>query len=791
MTFLMPQARLCGFVAAARHMKRRYDLDWLRVIAFALLMLFHTGMLFSTWSWHVKNLETSDYFDYVMRFLHSWRMPLLFFISGSAVWFAMDKFSAGRYFLERQKRLLLPLVFGMLVIIPPQVYFERLYQQQHYDSFLDFYRTIFTSGSYPQGNLSWHHLWYVPYIWAYSMLLFPVFIWLRSSKGRSFLAVMGRWLQRPGVVFLLFVPSALIEVALRPFWPGDACNLIADWGNFTHKLSFFMIGFILASSEGVYDVLARQRKALVIAGMISFTLLTPFWYTQIRLPAWTTIPYRFLANFQIWMWILAALGFGRRYLSFNHPVLRYANEAVYPFYILHQTVIILLGYFLVRMNVGIPLTFVLTATATFFICSLIYAVLIRPWNPIRVLFGMGAKPSGARTEKLGSTGERERAPMLSGLTKVGGLVGLVAAFVFLVASGCSAKRGTIGWYTVPAPSLAGNEMGVSPQQPLAVYRPPSYAEEPSRRFPVVYWLPNFNTLAWRYTGATFQGFRLKESMDRLIKAGTLPPMIVVIPNAANSLGGSWYHNNQLTGRWEDYIAGDLVAYVDSHFSTIAKPKGRALAGHGMGGLGALNLGLSHPEIFGSVCAVSPAALDHDGLKASGLLAGKSLAAFNSLVETWRPLDLGEQKRLLREYAQVRLNSYSRNEQFQGVLISCAAAFACDPGLPFPHLPLSVDPEGHPQEKLATALEKGMGDWESKLARHAAQKAQAQRFIIEYGRHDEYEWIRRGAEHMSTLLRGQGIACDLQVSEGRHDNTLGRRLETAILPAIGAALKQQE
>ena len=72
-------------------MKRRYDLDWLRMIAFALLMLFHTGMLFSTWSWHVKNLETSDYFDYVMRFLHSWRMPLLFFISGSAVWFAMDQ----------------------------------------------------------------------------------------------------------------------------------------------------------------------------------------------------------------------------------------------------------------------------------------------------------------------------------------------------------------------------------------------------------------------------------------------------------------------------------------------------------------------------------------------------------------------------------------------------------------------------------------------------------------------------------------------------------------------------
>lgn len=772
-------------------MKRRYDLDWLRVIAFALLMLFHTGMLFSSWSWHVKNLETSDYFDYVMRFLHSWRMPLLFFISGSAVWFAMDKFSAGRYFLERQKRLLLPLVFGMLVIIPPQVYFERLYQQQHYASFLDFYQTIFTSGSYPEGNLSWHHLWYVPYIWAYSMLLFPVFLWLRTPKGRALLAGMGRWLQRPGVVFLLFVPSALIEVVLRPFWPGDACNLIADWGNFTHKLSFFLIGFILASSEGVYDALARQRKALLFTGMVSFVLLIPFWYMQIRLPSWTTIPYRFLANFQVWMWILTALGFGRCYLSINHPVLRYANEAVYPFYILHQTVIIILGYYLVRLNWGIPLTFAVTAAATFLICSLLYGLLIRPWNPMRVLFGMGAMRAGAQTEKPAITGEREPAPMLSGLTRAGGFVALVVGLVLLVASGCSVKRGTIRWHTVPAPSLAGNEMGVSVQQPLALYLPPAYAEEPTRCFPVVYWLPNFNTLAWRYTGATFQGFRLKESMDRQIKAGTLPQMIVVIPNAANSLGGSWYHNNELTGRWEDYLADDLVNYVDSHLRTIAKPEARALAGHGMGGVGALNLGLSHPQIFGSVYAMSPAALDQDGLQASGLLAGKGLAEWNSVVETWHPLELGEQKRRFRDDVQVKLNSYTSYEQFQGVLISCAAAFACDPGLPFPHLALGVDLEGHPEEQLATSLEKGLGDWETKLARHAALKPQAQRFIIEYGRDDEYEWIRRGAEHVSTLLRGQGIACDLQVSEGRHDNTLGRRLETAMLPAIGKFLKQQE
>ena len=141
-------------------MERRYDLDWLRVMAFALLMLFHTGMMFSSWDWHIKNLETSESFDLVMQFVHQWRMPLLFFISGSAIWFAMDRYSTWRYLLERQKRLLLPLFFGIVVVIPPQIYFERLYHHQQYDSFWDFYRTVFTTGSYPQGNLSWHHLWY-------------------------------------------------------------------------------------------------------------------------------------------------------------------------------------------------------------------------------------------------------------------------------------------------------------------------------------------------------------------------------------------------------------------------------------------------------------------------------------------------------------------------------------------------------------------------------------------------------------------------------------------------------
>ena len=369
-------------------MERRYDLDWLRVIAFGLLMLFHTGMMFSTWDWHVKNIETSDTFDFVMGFLHQWRMPLLFFISGSAVWFAMGRYSTWQYVLERQKRLLLPLIFGMLVVIPPQVYHERLYHLQQYDSFWDFYRTLFTLGSYPEGNMSWHHLWYIPYIWTYSMLLLPLCLWLRSSSGSALLARVLDRLENPLWLFLLVVPSALSDVLLRPFWPGDADNLFADWGNFTHKLTFFVAGFVLASGGRVYDRIAAHRSKFLAVGIAMFGLLVLLRFSPVRPSAAVVAGYRALNNVQIWMWLLAALGFGRRYLSFNHPFLRYATEAVYPFYILHQTVIIILAYHLAYLNWSIPVKFGLVATATFFIMWLIYMLAIRPWNVMRVAFGM-------------------------------------------------------------------------------------------------------------------------------------------------------------------------------------------------------------------------------------------------------------------------------------------------------------------------------------------------------------------------------------------------------------------
>lgn len=196
--------------------QRRFELDWLRVLAFGVLILFHTGMMFNTWDWHVKNNVTVEWIEIVMAFFNQWRMPLLFFISGAAVWFMLDKYSPGRFVLERHKRLLFPLVVGMLIVIPPQVYYERLFQGATF-SFAEFYKTIFSFVPYPEGNFSWHHLWYLPYIFVYSLVALPLLMLLKSAAGQKYVSAFVQWFSKGSHIYLPFAVIAVSEVSLRPF----------------------------------------------------------------------------------------------------------------------------------------------------------------------------------------------------------------------------------------------------------------------------------------------------------------------------------------------------------------------------------------------------------------------------------------------------------------------------------------------------------------------------------------------------------------------------------------------
>lgn len=762
---------------------RRYDLDWLRVIAFTLLMFFHTGMMFTSWDWHVKNLETSPGLQFIMKFLHEWRMPLLFFISGSAVWFLLQRLSGWQFFLNRQKRLLLPLMFGIYVIIPPQIYYERLYHLQSFSSFLDFYRTVFTSGSYPEGNLSWHHLWYVPYIWAYALVTLPLLTLARSAKGRPWVDRLGSGLARPWALFLLFLPGALAEILLRPYYPGDFNNLLSDWANFTHKLTFFLAGFFLAPSTRVSDVIATHRLKFLAAGFVSFLVLQAVWTGRLH-PG--PVAYRLMSNFNIWMWLLAALGFGRHYLSFNHPALKYANEAVYPFYILHQTIIVILGYHLFPLNLVIPGKFLVLLTGTFAITWVLYEFVVKPWNVLRVLFGMKA---------------RKTDPTLSDVSQTEGTLALrelrawcAARRVPLGATILMAFIGALSWalfssssprvlsYVLDAPSLATNVFGVPARQRVAVCLPPGY-ERSQRRYPVIYFLPNFNTHLWSYTGGAYQGYRLRADQD----------VIIVIPNTAHFAGTGCYQDSPLAGNWATFICEDVVRFVDANFRTLATPGARGLAGHGVGGAGALDLGLKRPDLFGAVYAMSAPLFDAKGLEDFGVLSEPQLSRWQEHLREWQPLEDFYKRRAFRDFMHTGLNSYSPRLHFETLHVSYGAAVLPDLSLPFPHIGFPAPSSSVlTNPVIRSRFEQAFGNWPAKLAGYARGERRLAAITIEYGKNnDEYQWIQRGATFVAGLMKSTGVPCELVASPGGHESTLGQRLELGMLPTLARQLQQSE
>jgi surface polysaccharide O-acyltransferase-like enzyme len=371
-----------------RNYQRRSDLDWLRVLAFTLLILFHTGMGFNTWNWHVKNNETTKLFEYIMIFLNQWRMPLLFFISGSAVWFAMDKYGTGRFAWERIKRLLIPLIFGMLVIVPPQVYFERVSQGVQFDSYAGFYETVFQLIPYPEGNFSWHHLWYLPYILIFSLLMLPVFTYLKKPVGKGRLNRVMNLLSTGKWVYFCFVPLMVSQWCLRPFWPDNFANLIDDWAQFTGTLIIFCLGFIFASNESIWKKLENSRITFVLLGSGTVTILYFYWYTDLNFGILDGAVYWALKSANIWFWICVCLGFGSKYLRFKNRFLQYANQAVYPFYVIHQTITVALVFYIRDWPIGIFPKFILVALLTFLISWVLYEFPIKRSNLIRPLFGL-------------------------------------------------------------------------------------------------------------------------------------------------------------------------------------------------------------------------------------------------------------------------------------------------------------------------------------------------------------------------------------------------------------------
>jgi peptidoglycan/LPS O-acetylase OafA/YrhL len=371
----------------------RYDfLDWLRVIAIFVLLFYHTGMLFVGWGWHIENGDTIAALERPMDIAHRLRMPLLFVIAGAGMWFAMGRRTAGEMVRERSLRLLLPLVFGMFFVVSPQVFYERVFRGDWDGGYVQFFiERVLQLRPYPAGDFSWHHLWFIAYLYVYVLVLMPFMAWWRRANIQL----------RPGAwLFALALPLGSNEALLKPIYP-ETHALIGDWYTFNHYLLLTLYGFVLASMPGVWHWLGERRRGALGIGLCVLgggLLLIDAGVLQRG-----TAADSLLANVFTWVWLLVFLGYGYRHLSFSSGLLRWARDASYPVYILHQTVIIAIGYSVIQQPWHAWTKYLVVLLATMGVCAVLYETCVRRTRPTRALFGMktaSPAPADVCAEKL-------------------------------------------------------------------------------------------------------------------------------------------------------------------------------------------------------------------------------------------------------------------------------------------------------------------------------------------------------------------------------------------------------
>ena len=375
-------------------MNRRYELDWLRVLATLLVFLYHSSRFFNQNDWVVKNIDTYVWVEMWAVFAMTWLMPLFFVISGMSLFYAIGKSGGWRtFYTGKFQRLMIPVLVGSVTHVAIQVYLERVTHGQFSGSFFSFlpyyfnglYRGIGIEG----GNFCFigMHLWYLLFLFIDSIICYHLFVWLKGS-GRVFLDRMTNILAMPILIIVwlsipLFLMKQIIPAAILNFGAGS-------WG-FIYYIWYLIAGFIMMSSERIQKIIKNQCWIFLSLGMIlsSATLFSlfgpPHMVPPARIDHWA---HSLIYFFSAWCWILAILGFGMRFLAFDRPFLQTANEGVLPFYILHQSVLTGVGFFVMQWKIHDFLKWAIVFTGSFLMILALYNLLVRKFDLLRFLFGM-------------------------------------------------------------------------------------------------------------------------------------------------------------------------------------------------------------------------------------------------------------------------------------------------------------------------------------------------------------------------------------------------------------------
>jgi peptidoglycan/LPS O-acetylase OafA/YrhL len=393
---------------------RRHDLDWVRILAFAVLIAYHSGMYYVDWDWHIKSPHASAGVGVFMMLTAPWRLGLLFFVSGCATAFFVRRLgrvdaaspstpSRARQLLrERSQRLLIPLAIGVWFIVPPQSYWEVVEKIAYPGTYLDFW------ARYAQGDTgfcrdgsclrlpTWNHLWFVAYLWVYAALLAAgLAVAPRAlSRLRAWLAshVKG--------VAAIAVPAAVLaglRLALVEHWP-QTHALVDDLYSHSQYLFLFALGLALAEADAFWQTLRRARWALLAAAVLAWAVLVVYFAhyagPDVAPPQALRLAMRALYGAQQWLAPAAALGFARAWNPGDSPARRYLTEAVFPFYIVHQTAIILIAEALKPLALPVGLEALALVAGTVASCFAAFEI-VRRVGWLRPLFGLAPRRTGA------------------------------------------------------------------------------------------------------------------------------------------------------------------------------------------------------------------------------------------------------------------------------------------------------------------------------------------------------------------------------------------------------------
>lgn len=355
--------------------QRRHDIDWLRVIAIALLIIYHVGIIFQPWAMFVGFIRSDEMMEGLwkpMTMLNVWRIPFLFYVSGMGVYFAIRTRSWTELLLERTKRILIPFAFGIIAIVP-----------LHFWVFQRYYNLPVGYYAHPA------HLWFLGNIFVYVLILLPVFFYLKKIENGWFMRAVSTYINHPLGPISISVFFILETIILRP----QVFEMYAQtWHGFFLGLVAFFFGFLLVYSGKLFWQTVLRWRSLYLAMAVGLYVIR-FTIFDLKSP-------NYLMAMESNCWILSVFGFGYKYLNKPSHLLSYLSQAAYPVYIIHMLVLHAGAMIILPLDMPVLLQFIAICVITCTVSLLIYEVIIRRIPFLRPLFGLKWVVTRSRKSKV-------------------------------------------------------------------------------------------------------------------------------------------------------------------------------------------------------------------------------------------------------------------------------------------------------------------------------------------------------------------------------------------------------